>query len=72
MQIPTTKQETLPKGVGIAKLDFTKTFRNQLFCTGKGITSPILDYKSQGKYFKVRNHEHFNDYFFVVFFYQIC
>ena len=27
----TTKQETLPKGVEVAKFDFTKTFRNQLF-----------------------------------------
>ena len=26
-----TKQETLPKGVGVAQFDFTKTFRNQLF-----------------------------------------
>ena len=26
-----TKQEALPKGVGVAKYDFTKTFRNQLF-----------------------------------------
>ena len=26
-----TKQETLPKGIGVAKFDFTKTFRNQLF-----------------------------------------
>ena len=26
-----TKQETLPKGVGVAKFDFTETFRNQLF-----------------------------------------
>ena len=26
-----TKQETLPKGVGVAKFDFTKKFRNQLF-----------------------------------------
>ena len=26
-----TKPETLPKGVGVAKFDFTKTFRNQLF-----------------------------------------
>ena len=59
MQIPTTKQETLPKGVGVAKFDFTKTFRNQLFCTYQGITSSILDYKSQRKYFKVQNHEHF-------------
>ena len=30
-QMPTTKKETLPKGVGVAKFDFTKTFRNQLF-----------------------------------------
>ena len=26
-----TKQEMLPKVVGVAKFDFTKTFRNQLF-----------------------------------------
>ena len=26
-----TKQEGLPKGVGVAKFDFIKTFRNQLF-----------------------------------------
>ena len=26
-----TKQEKLPKGVGVAKFDITKTFRNQLF-----------------------------------------
>ena len=26
-----TKQETPPKGVGVAKFDFTKTFKNQLF-----------------------------------------
>ena len=26
-----TKQEMLPKGVGVAKFDFSKTFRNQLF-----------------------------------------
>ena len=30
-QTPTTKQETLTKGVGVAKFDFTKTFRNKLF-----------------------------------------
>ena len=30
-QIPTTKQQTLSKGVGVAKFDFTNTFRNQLF-----------------------------------------
>ena len=26
-----TKKETLPKGVGVVKFDFTKTFRNQLY-----------------------------------------
>ena len=26
-----TKQETLPKGVGVGNIDFTNTFRNQLF-----------------------------------------
>ena len=26
-----TKQETLPKRVGVAKFDFNKSFRNQLF-----------------------------------------
>ena len=26
-----TKQQTLPKGVGVAKFDLTKTFRNQLY-----------------------------------------
>ena len=25
------KQETLPKGAGVKKFDFTKTFRNQFF-----------------------------------------
>ena len=29
--MPTTKQETLPKGVGVAKFDFIKTFRNHFF-----------------------------------------
>ena len=29
--MPTPKSETLPKGVGVAKFDFTKTFRNCLF-----------------------------------------
>ena len=26
-----TKQEALPKGVGVTKFDLTKTFKNQLF-----------------------------------------
>ena len=33
--MPSTKQETLQKGVGVAKFDFTKTFRNQLFSRGR-------------------------------------
>ena len=31
MPTPTKKQETLPKGLGVAQFDFSKTFRNQLF-----------------------------------------
>ena len=42
-----TKQDTLPKGVGVAKFDLTKTFRNQLLFMCKGIVSSIPDYKSQ-------------------------
>ena len=42
-----TGEATKGPGVGVAKFDFTKTFRNQLFCTCKGITSSILDCKSQ-------------------------
>ena len=30
-QTPTIKQEMLSKGVGVAKFDFTKPFKNQLF-----------------------------------------
>ena len=30
-QTPTTKQDPLPKGVGVEKFDFTKTFRNKSF-----------------------------------------
>ena len=30
-QISTTKQETLTKGIGVAKFNFTKTFSNQSF-----------------------------------------
>ena len=44
---PYNKTGDATKGVGVAKFDYTKTFRNQLFCTYKGITSSILDYKSQ-------------------------
>ena len=29
--MPTTKQETLPNGVWVAKFDFTNTLRNHLF-----------------------------------------
>ena len=38
-----TKQETLPKGIGGAKLDFTKTFINQLFSRVSVFITSILD-----------------------------
>ena len=72
MQIPTTKQETLPKGVGVAKFDFTKTFRNQLF-----LRVSVLYHQSS-----ITNHSEsilkskimsiLVIIFVVVFFYLIC
>ena len=71
--MPTTKQETLPKGVGVAKFDFTKTFRNQLFSRVRVLYHQYsITNHSQLKYFKVQNHEHFNDYFCCCLFYLIC
>ena len=60
-QIPTIKQETLQKGVVIAKFDFTKTFRNQLFSRVRVLYHQysITNHSES----KVQNHEHFNDYF---------
>ena len=67
-QTPTTKQETLPKkGVGVAKFDFTKTFRNQLFSRVRVSYHQYSITYSQRTYFKVQNHEHINDYFFGCF-----
>ena len=42
MRIPTTKQETLPKEVGVAKLDFSKIFRNQLLLRVRVLYHPNL------------------------------
>ena len=67
MQIPTTQQETLPKGVGVAKFDFIKTFRNQLFSRVSVSYHQYSITFSQWTYFKVQNQEHFNDYFVVVY-----
>ena len=41
-----TKQDTLPKAVGVAKFDFTKPLEINNF-TCKGIILSILDCKSQ-------------------------
>ena len=42
-----TKEETPPKGEGVAKFDFTKNILKSIIVTCKGIISSILDYKSQ-------------------------
>ena len=57
-----TKQETLPKGVGVAKFDFTKTFRNQLFSRVRVLYHQILITNHSESTFEVQNHEHFNDF----------
>ena len=63
-----TKQETLPKGVGVAKFDFTKTFNNQLFsCVRVLYHQYLITNHSHVKYYKVQNHEQFIDNFVVVF-----
>ena len=43
---PTTKQETLPKGVGVAKFNLTKTFKNPLFSHVR-----VLDHQ-----YSIKNH----------------
>ena len=59
-----TKQETLLKGVGVAKFDLTKTFRNQLFSRVRVLYHQYsITYHIILKYFKVQNYEHYNDYF---------
>ena len=42
-----TKQETLPKGVGVAKVELHQNIYKSINFTCKGIISLILDYNSQ-------------------------
>ena len=65
---PNDKPGDAAKGIGVAKCDFTKTFRNQLFFMGRWYYIINLRLKITVKIFVVQNNEHFNDYFFVVFF----
>ena len=56
-----TKQKTLPKGVGVAKFDFTKSFRNQLFSRVRVLYHQYSITNYSESILKVHNHEHFND-----------
>ena len=60
---PLIKQETLPKGVGVAKFDFTKTFRNQLFSRVRVLHHQYSIKNRSESILKSKNYEHFNDYF---------
>ena len=62
-----TKQETLPKRVGVQNLTSPKylVINIKIFIfTYKVVITSILDYKLHLNYFKVQNHEHLNDCFF--------
>ena len=67
-QIPTTKQEVLPKGVGAAKFYFTKTFRNQLFSRVRVLYHQYSITNHSESIFQFQSHAHFNDYFCCCFF----
>ena len=70
--MPTTKQETLPKGVGVAKFDFTKTLRNPLFSSVRVLYHQYSITNHSESIFKVQIREHFNDYFCGCVFYLMC
>ena len=57
----------LPKGVGVAEFDFTKTFRNQLFPRVRVLYHPYSITNHSESILKSKIDEHFNDYFVVVF-----
>ena len=67
-----TKQETLPKGLGVAKFDFTKKFRNQLFSLVRVLyhLSSITNHNESILKFKIMSILMIISV--VVFFYLIC
>ena len=67
-----TKQETLPKGVGVAKFDFTKTFRNQLFSRVRVLNHQSSITNHSESILKSKIMSILMITFFAVFFYLIC
>ena len=67
-----TKQETLPKGVGVAKFDFTKTFRNQLFSRVRVLYPQSSFTNHSESIFNSKIMSILMILFVVVFFYLIC
>ena len=50
-------------GVGVAKFDFTKTFRNHLFLRVRVLYHQYSITNYSESILKSKNHEHFSDYF---------
>ena len=55
-------------GLGVAKFDLTKTFRNQLFSHVRVLYRQYSITNHSESIFKVQSHEHFTDYFCLLFF----
>ena len=64
---PYDKTGDATKGVSGYKICLHQNIKKSIIVMCNGIISSILNYKSQRNYFKIQNHEHFNDYFVVVF-----
>ena len=69
---PYDKTGDATKGGRGYKILLHQNIQKSIIFTCNGIISSILDYRSQLKYFKVQNHEHFNDYLCCFVFYLNC
>ena len=72
MQIPTTKQETLPKGVGVAKFDFTKHLEINYFARVRVLHHQYSITNHSESILKSKIMSILMIIFVVVFFYLIC
>ena len=66
-----TKQETQPKGVGVAKFDFTKVFRNQIVLRVRVLYHQYSITNHRESILKIKIISILMS-IFVVFFYLIC
>ena len=67
-----TKQETLPKGIGVPKFDSTKTCRNQLFSCVRVLYHQYSITNHSENILKSKIMSILMIVFVVVFFYLIC